>query len=195
MKVFFKNKRTDYPKKLGDCQLAWYQQGQICIMRKKTIPAFQKQNMNIIQVNRVTRSIWTQLSDLFKRDLSIYALRYKLSWPSLRKRGVSAYSIMLMITHALIRRFGLDTAQTENCSLLLIKMLEKYNIVQLIALKILKPVPKAYQLNQPLIRQDAENNGSLTERNPEKYRVFMESRSKTESNNCLKWLELQKTVP
>ena len=77
MKVIFKQMKHDYPKKAGDLNLAWYAGGRTCIVRKKTKRALQKQNLSIIQINAITKSVWETLLPAFKRDLVKYAMQYK----------------------------------------------------------------------------------------------------------------------
>jgi len=147
MKVQFKQKALDYPKKSGDLNLAWYAGGRICIVRKKTERALQKQNLSIIQINAITKAVWETLNPSFKQDLARYAVRYKKEYPTLRKRGVSAYAVFLILIHALIKRFSLNTDNDLQCIKTLITILANLSIYQAIRLKLLKRVRACYQLN------------------------------------------------
>ncbi len=148
MRVYFSDRVKDFPKKAGDLHLAWYQNGRICISRVLKNHHMQPQNFNIIQVNQITRAVWDRLSEPFKKDLAEYAKRYKTEYPSLRKRGVSAYSVFLMVIHGLIRRFSIKTADTEKCVVLFEQFLLKMSVLKLIEIRIFKSVRKNYQLNQ-----------------------------------------------
>jgi hypothetical protein len=148
MRVYFSDSVKDFPKKAGDLHLAWYQNGRICISRVLKDHHMQPQNFNIIQVNQITRAVWDRLSNPFKKDLAEYARRYKIQYPNLRKRGVSAYSVFLMVIHGLIRRFSIKTADAEKCSVVFDQLLLKMSVFKLIEFKILKPVRMSYQLNQ-----------------------------------------------
>lgn len=148
MKVIFKQMKHDYPKKAGDLNLAWYAGGRTCIVRKKTKRALQKQNLSIIQINAITKSVWETLLPAFKRDLAKYAMQYKREYPALRKRGISAYSVFLILIHALIKRFSLNTEKMVNCVNALSQLLSSISIYKAIRLKLIKKVRTCYQLNK-----------------------------------------------
>jgi len=148
MKVIFKQKTHDYPKRSGELNLAWYTGGRICIVRKKTDRTLQKQNLSIIQINVITKSLWETLNPGFKRDLARYAVRFKKEYPALRKRGISAYSVFLILIHALIKRFSLNTEKMVNCVNALSQLLSSISIYKAIRLKLIKKVRTCYQLNK-----------------------------------------------
>lgn len=148
MKVFFKKKKHDYPKRAGDLALAWYAGGNVCIVRKKVKRELQKQNLSIIQINAISRMVWDGLTPPYKKDLAQYALLYKKEYPGLRKRGISSYAVFLMITHALIRRFSFNIENTVLCAELLKRLLADMSVKKAVELKILKRVSMYYQLNQ-----------------------------------------------
>lgn len=148
MKVVFKQKQHDYPKRVGDLNLAWYAGGQICIARKKTERSRQKQNESIIRINAICKGLWDGLDLHFKQDLSRYAFMYKQEYPSLRKRGVSSYAVFLMIIHALIKRFSLRTDDQENCMKLLKTLLGNMSVYKAVQYRLIKVVSKSYQLNK-----------------------------------------------
>ncbi|MBP7563267.1 MAG: hypothetical protein KA886_05705 [Candidatus Cloacimonetes bacterium] len=148
MKVIIKQKTHDYPKKAGDLNLAWYAGGRICIVRKKTERAIQKQNLSIIQINAITKSLWATLLPAFKQDLARYAIQYKKEYPALRKRGVSAYSVFLIFIHALIKRFSLNFDNREICTEIIIHIMENMTVKKAITLRLLKKVRYYYKLNK-----------------------------------------------
>ncbi|MBP7564328.1 MAG: hypothetical protein KA886_11130 [Candidatus Cloacimonetes bacterium] len=147
MKIHFSEKKTDYPKKCGDFQLAWYNQGQICISRKKQHPKIQKQNIHIKIMNRICKNVWFNLMPAQKREMSLYAVLFKKTWPGLRKRGISSYSVLLMIVYRLIHRYQFNTENQEACSSLLLQWISRHSLYQMIQIKILKKVNDAYLLN------------------------------------------------
>ncbi len=147
MRVFFSEKVKDFPKKAGDLHLAWYQNGNICISRVLKQHKIQTQNFNIIQVNQITRAVWEGLSSSFKRDMAEYARLYKRDYPTLRKRGVSAYSVFLMVIHGIIKRFTLVTDNIDKCISLFEKLLHKMSVLKLIRIRILRPVSMCHRLN------------------------------------------------
>jgi len=147
MKVFFKQKKHDYPKKVGDLSLAWYAGGNVCIVRRKADRLLQKQNLSIIQINQITRMIWEKLAHPFKKDLAKYAHLYKKQYPGLRKRGISSYAVFLMISHSLVRRFSLNISDSAYCSDLLIAFLKNMTVKKAIDLRLLKKVNRYYCLN------------------------------------------------
>ncbi|HOD55273.1 MAG TPA: hypothetical protein PKJ08_12160, partial [Candidatus Cloacimonadota bacterium] len=146
-------------------------------------------NFNIIQVNQITRAVWDRLSKPFMRDLAEYARRYKIEYPNLRKRGVSAYSVFLMVIHGLIRRFSIKTADAEKCSVVFDQLLLKMSVFKLIEFKILKPVRMSYQLNQ-------ENWGScynVTLANDRKIK-YISNREVPKTDNMSGFMSLCKIV-
>jgi hypothetical protein len=147
MRIYFSEKPKDLPKKWGDLHLAWYQNGRVCISRVLKAHQMQSQNFNIIQVNQITRAVWDRLCNPFKKDLTEYAKRYKTEYPSLRKRGISAYSVFLMVIHGLIRRFSIMTTDAKKCISLFEQLLQNISVFKLIRIKILKPVSMGYRLN------------------------------------------------
>ena len=166
MKVIIKQKTHDYPKKAGDLNLAWYAGGRICIVRKKTERTLQKQNLSIIQINAITKSLWATLLPAFKRDLAKYAMRYKNEYPALRKRGVSAYSVFLIFIHALIKRFSLNFENPEICTEIIINIMENMTVKKAIILRLLKKVRYYYRLNQwnetkPMVLMNVEEYRKL----------------------------------
>ncbi len=148
MKVYFSHHQQDYPKNIGDIRLAWYQNGQICVMRNHYKPhQIQKQNILISRINAVCKVVWVNTLSAFKKDISLYATLYKRTYPGLRKRGISSYSIMLMLVHALIRRFQLSDRDSESLIKIIEGLLKDKSLYDLIQLKLLKFVPGAYRLN------------------------------------------------
>jgi len=156
MKVIFKHKEHDYPKKTGDINLAWYACGSVCVVRRKTERSLQKQNLSIIQINAICKLIWEDLNPLFKKDLALYALKYKKKYPSLRKRGISSYAVFLMIIHALIKRFSLQIENQLLCVAILKRLLERLSVKKAVQLRLLKPVMKYYQFNHCIQYEQAE---------------------------------------
>jgi len=148
MKVMFKQQNHDYPKHIGDLNLAWYAGGRICIARTKTKRSLQTQNFSIIKINSISKSLWEGLHARFKNDLAHYAKRYKIKYPILRKRGISSYAVFLMLIHTLIKRYSLNTENSLLSTHLLQLLLQKMSVKQAILQKLLKPVPYDYQLNQ-----------------------------------------------
>ncbi len=148
MRVIFNHKVHDYPKKLGDLKLAWYGNGNICIVRKQSKRQIQKQNLTIIQINRISKVLWDELDNHFKKDLARYARMYKQEYPSLRKRGISSYSCFLMIVHALIKRFCLNSENEHLCINVLEKLLHGLSVYKAIRLKLIKSVKVSYKLNR-----------------------------------------------
>ncbi len=147
MKVMMKDKQHDFPKKIGDMNLAWYQQGLICVSRKQTPRTLQKQNMSIIQINQITKALWQTLNPHFKKDLALYALQYKKDYPGLRKRGISSYAVFLMIVHALIKRFSIAYENQNDCLAILQKLISPLSVKKAVEIWLLKVVRDYYQLN------------------------------------------------
>jgi len=147
MRIYFSEKPKDLPKKWGDLNLAWYQNGNVCISRKKIEHKTQLQNINIIKINQICKRLWNTLDPQFKRDMGRYAVQYKKEYPALRKRGVSAYSVFLIVIYGLIRRFYLRTEELEKCISMFEQLLQNISVFKLIRIKILKPVTRGYRLN------------------------------------------------
>ena len=147
MRVIFNHKKHDYPKKLGDLKLAWYGNGYVCIVRKQSKRQIQKQNLSIIQINRISKELWIDLDYIFKQDLARYARMYKQEYPSLRKRGISSYSCFLMIVHALIKRFSLKSDDEQLCINVLKRLLYDLSVYKAICLRLIKSVKDSYRLN------------------------------------------------
>ncbi len=148
MRVNFKNNHHDYPKHINDTHFAWYNQGKICILRRLKAYQLQTQNYKIIEINRITHTIWQDLSHEFKLDLALYAQKYKQKYPGLRKRGISSYAVFLMITHALIKRFGIERINQSLCIEKIKVLLINLTVYDAVRIRLLKPVYKAYQLNR-----------------------------------------------
>ncbi len=148
MKVIFNHKVHDYPKRHGDLKLAWYGNGNFCIVRKQTKRQIQQQNLSIIQINRISKVLWDELDNHFKKDLARYARMYKQEYPSLRKRGISSYSCFLMIVHALIKRFSLNSENEHLCINVLKRLLHGLSVFKAISLKLIKSVKASYKLNR-----------------------------------------------
>jgi len=140
MKVIFNQKKHDYPKKINDVNLAWYQQGHICVMRNLKPHIMQEQNHKIKIINKVTKQLWDILSKPFKKDLALYAIAYKKSYPGLRKRGISSYGIMLMIVHALIKRFSLSVLNHEKLFDILYGLFSHLSVYKAVKLNLLRKV-------------------------------------------------------
>ncbi len=149
MRVFFKKKVHDYPKMSGDYYLAWYNQGKICILKKKPVFVCKAQHVKIKTVNRISQRLWAELSHKFKNDMALYARQYKITYPGLRKRGISAYSIFLKITHGLIRRFSLEALSESLLTDTLKDLLYGLSVHRCVQIKLLNRVPGVYQLNHP----------------------------------------------
>jgi len=148
MKVYFQHHQHDYPKQAGDIRLAWYQGGRVCVMRNyHKNHQIQKQNIQISRINAVCKALWENILPAFKKDISLYATLYKRTYPGLRKRGISSYSVMLMLVHALIRRFQLSNRDSEHLVNVIESMLQGRSLYDLIQMKLLKSVPGAYRLN------------------------------------------------
>jgi len=147
MKVIMSKRQHDFPKKIGDLNLAWYQQGRVCVSRKQIQRSLQKQNMTIIQINQITKTLWQTLNPHFKKDLALYALNYKKEYPGLRKRGISSYAVFLMIVHGLIRRFSISYENQTACIFILEKILSPLSVTKAVQLKLLKWVKGNYRMN------------------------------------------------
>jgi len=148
MRVLFKqNIHHDYPKKLEEMSLAWYNQGRICICRKKTEHIIQKQNLYIGQMNIIIRQIWLELPNSYRKDLKEYAAAYKKRYPALRKRGNNAYSSFLMICHGLIKKYALSEEESDFVYHDLKCLLSVSSVLELIRKGLLRPVKYAYRLN------------------------------------------------
>jgi len=148
MRVYFNKKVHDYPKRAGDCYLAWYNQGNICILKKKPLFVCQSQHLKIQTINQISLKLWAEQSQRFKKDMAEYAKRYKKKYPGLRKRGISAYSAFLMVVHALIRRFHIQYENHENAINIMSTLIKTLSVKKAIRLRLIKPVSDAYQLNQ-----------------------------------------------
>ncbi len=155
MRVIFNQRAVhDYPKKSGDMHFAWYCQGKKCICRKKSEPCLQTQNVKIKDVNHIVHSLWQELKQKSKVELQKYALLYKKRYPSLRKRGNNAYSIFLMICHALIRLNKLSPLQKNDLLTIVRNILSGMTIYQMVSEGILKRVKNCHQLRLQLLEND-----------------------------------------
>ncbi|HPM00650.1 MAG TPA: hypothetical protein PK816_00725 [Candidatus Cloacimonadota bacterium] len=162
MRIYFSEKVTDFPKKVGDLHLAWYQNGKICISRNLKSYKMQVQNFNIVQVNQITKAVWDTLNISFRKDLAQYAVQYKKTYPGLRKRGISAYSTFLIVVHSLIKRFGIDTSYQENAIAIFKRILNQVSVYKLVQLKILKSMRFAYRLNHYNFLNDEKKNSQIS---------------------------------
>ncbi len=151
MKVFFNQKKHDYPKKINDVNLAWYQQGRICIMRNLRPHIMQEQNNKIKIVNKVSRQLWDVISKSFKKDLALYALAYKKTYPGLRKRGISSYGIMLMLVHGLIKRFSLQSLSEVSLYETVLKLISHLTVYKSVKLNLLRKLVSIHSLNHTAI--------------------------------------------
>jgi len=149
--IFNQKHKHDYPKKLGDMSLAWYNHGKCCVSRHKRDYQVQTQNVFIKEMNGIIRKLWNEVSHSAKRDLKKYSLAYKRRYPALRKRGNNTYSIFLMICHSLIKFYHLNTLSSDYLYLKLKNLLSSYTIYQLVQKGLLKPVKNAYQLKKYMI--------------------------------------------
>jgi len=147
MKVYFAKNSHDYPKKHGDVRLSWYQNGNICILKRKAQPTLQVQNIRLKLVNSVCKEIWKNLSLSFKKDLYRYSIEYRKVSFVLRKRGISAYSVLLMIVNALIKRFCLNTESYELLLLQVNSLMHHMTIYLFVKKRLIKAVKNAYRLN------------------------------------------------
>ena len=150
MKVFFSGKSHDFPKKIVDLSLAWYNQGKICISRKPVERQIQKQNIHIREVNQIVRKLWNEITPKAKRDMALYAKAYKVKKVMLRKRGISAYGVMLMIVHALIKRFSLEG---DSLYAVLKTLLVDMSIKNAVKLGLLIKVSNIHQMNHRLTEE------------------------------------------
>ena len=180
MRVYFKTNKMDYPKKINDLQLNWYQQGKICIAKNRNKPPVQTQNIQIKRINQIVKQLWEELNPGFKKDLSDYAHSYKLQYPSLRKRGVSSYSCFLILIHSLIKRFNLKERSDELLYKILKDLLSQFSIYQAVRLKLMKRVADVYQLNQPAIYKDISHNFIIDKMQNE--RIIITNRNVTQYN-------------
>lgn len=146
MRVYFSDTNFDFPKKINDLRVAWYNQGKICIARNYKKQKLQAQNYQIIRINSIVKCLYQELSISFKRDLKIYASRYKKRFPLLRKRGISSYGIFLKIIYKIIQRFSLQEYDSEQCIKILRELIQPISIKEAIALKLLEKVYQYYQL-------------------------------------------------
>ncbi len=147
MKIIFSKKQKDYPKKTGDLHLAWYNHGRICISRKKSQPVIQKQNIRIQVINSLCKNLWDKLLPANKKEMALYARMYKATYPGLRKRGISSYSVLLMMTHSLLNCYRFDTENPALCAEQLLQWISIHSLYQMIQMKFLKRVRYAYRLN------------------------------------------------
>jgi hypothetical protein len=153
MKVILNQKiKHDYPKKINDLNLAWYNQGKCCVSRRKCEHQIQSQNIYIREMNSVIHCLWGEIDGSAKRDLKKYSVAYKLRYPTLRKRGNNTYSVFLMICHALIKYYHLKELSSDYLYLYLKDLLNDYSVYQMIQKGILKPVKNAYQLKKYIIK-------------------------------------------
>ncbi len=152
MKVYFNQKHQhDYPKHKEGMMLAWYNQGKVCIVRKRVNHLMQTQNFYIREVNQVVHALWIELSIKRKREIQAYALLYKKRYPSLRKRGNNAYSIFLKICHSLIRLYHLDSFFPNDLTNQLRQLFSSLSIYKLVLKGILRFVRDSYKFNLTLI--------------------------------------------
>ncbi len=153
MRVYFSDKNFDFPKKINDLRVAWYSEGKICISRNYKKKEMQAQNYRIIKMNKLIKDLYSSLHPQFKKDMSQYAHLYKKRYPHLRKRGMSAYAVFLMISYALIRRFGLKDHAIEQLRVLLSEILKNLSVADCIRVKLLKVVKCYYVLNHYAINK------------------------------------------
>jgi len=163
MKVFWNKKVHDFPKRSGDACLAWYNQGQVCILRKRPIFNWKAQHLKIKEINLICLTLWSEQSDGFKRDMKKYAKLFKTTYPGLRKRGVSAYSIFLILIHALIKRFSLNDISSDLLRSVLRKLLDSLSVFKAIQIRLLKRVPNAYRLNYKSQNKEDGKNFAISD--------------------------------
>ncbi len=108
----------------------------------------QTQNYRIIQMNKMIKALYSDLSTGFKKDMGQYAKLYKIRYPHLRKRGMSSYAVFLMVTYALVRRFGLGNRSIDEMRDVLLHMIMRLSIADCIRMKLLAVVNAYYVLNR-----------------------------------------------
>lgn len=151
MRVYFSDTHFDYPKRINELRVAWYQNGKVCIARNYQKQQLQEQNYQIIKVNEIVKSLYQELRLSFKKELTIYSQRFKKQYPHLRKRGISSYGIFLIIIHRIIKRFSLKEYESEKCLKILREIVQYLNIKDAVHLKLLDKVYQFYQLTRSAI--------------------------------------------
>jgi len=166
MRVYFREKyQHDYPKKIGEMNLAWYNKGKICLYRAKTEHQMQTQNFYIKEINSIVHGIWLDLSHQVKKEFQTYANAYKKRYPSLRKRGANSYAMFLMAVHTLIKKYQLHNRSQAELTGQLRNMLSRLSIYQLVLCGALKVVKYAYRMNLKLLsplKSDHNSNHSIS---------------------------------
>lgn len=98
-------------------------------------------------MNVMIKELYNELSVGFKKDMGKYAQLYKTRYPHLRKRGMSAYAVFLMVVYALVRRFGLDERSVDEMKIILLQLIRTLSVADSIRMKLLKTVKTYYTLN------------------------------------------------
>ncbi len=148
MRVYFSETKFDFPKKINDLRVAWFREGRICISRNYKKKEMQKQNYRIIQMNAMIKVLYGEMSSGFKKDMGRYAQLYKCRYPHLRKRGMSAYAVFLMLVYALVRRFGLGNRSADEMKEILFSLIKNLSVAECIRMKLLAVVKGYYVLNR-----------------------------------------------
>ncbi len=148
MRVYFSETNFDFPKKINDLRVAWFREGRICISRNYKKKEMQEQNFRIIQMNAMIKVLYVELNTGFKKDMGRYAQLYKMRYPHLRKRGMSAYAVFLMVVYALVRRFGLGDRSLDEMKEILSGMILRLSVAECVRLKLLAVVKGYYALNR-----------------------------------------------
>jgi hypothetical protein len=147
MRVYFSETKFDFPKKINDLRVAWFREGRICISRNYKKKEMQTQNYRIIQMNAMIKVLYGELSIGFRKDMGRYAQLYKIRYPHLRKRGMSAYAVFLMVVYALVRRFGLSERSVDEMKVILSSLIMNLSVAECVRLKLLAVVKGYYALN------------------------------------------------
>ncbi len=147
MRVYFSETNFDFPKKINDLRVAWFREGRICISRNYKKKEMQVQNYRIIQMNAMIKMLYGELSAGFKKDMGRYTQMYKIRYPHLRKRGMSAYSVFLMLVYAIVHRFGLNDRSVDEMKEILSSLIKNLSVAECVRLKLLAVVKGYYILN------------------------------------------------
>lgn len=148
MRVYFSETKFDFPKRINDLRVAWFRDGRICISRNYKKREMQVQNYRIIQMNGMIKMLYSELSMGFKKDMGRYAQLYKIRYPHLRKRGMSAYAVFLMVVYSLVRRFGLTDRSVDELKEILSRLILGLCVAECVRMKLLAVVKGYYTLNR-----------------------------------------------
>ncbi len=154
MKVYFENDSHSFPKggKKDGIVFCYYRQKDLCTARKYIpIPAL-PQNTNIINLEKITLSIWHNLPLRFKNNLSSYAKQYKTEYPDLRRKYLNSYGIFLKIIHKIDRYYSFSKQVDPSYSMYAL-LFGHLSVADFIKWGFLLPVKNSYKFNDRIILQ------------------------------------------